>query len=160
VATLKENGRRVLEVLREVKALAREYYLLTGRPLGITGEVAEFEAARILGIQLSPTRRKGYDAVRVMVGGEARLQIKGRCFPSDSKKTQRLGGIKLDCEWDAVLMVILDPDFDAREIWEAERTQIELALSKPGSLSRNVRGALAVSQFKRIGRRLWERKDG
>jgi hypothetical protein len=156
---MKETGRRVLEILREAKALAKEYHQLTGRPLGITGEVAEFEAARILGIQLSPTRQKGYDAVRVTADGETRLQIKGRCFPSDSKKTQRLGSIKLDCEWEAVLMVILDPDFDAREIWEAERTQIQLALSRPGSISRNVRGALAVSQFKSIGQRLWKRDE-
>lgn len=30
----------------EVKALAKEYYTLTGKPLGITGEVGEVEAAR------------------------------------------------------------------------------------------------------------------
>ena len=135
----------MFEVLREAKALAREYYQLTGRPLGITGEVAEFEAARILGVELSPTRQKGYDAVRVTPEGETRLQIKGRCFSADSTKSQRLGSIKLDCEWDAVLMVLLDTDFDAREIWEADRTQIKLALARPGSVSRNVRGALAVS---------------
>ncbi len=32
---------RVIRILREAKRLAREYYNLTRRPLGVTGEVAE-----------------------------------------------------------------------------------------------------------------------
>ena len=47
---------RVLDILREAKVLARQYYHLTGKPLGITGEVAEYEAARILGIELTLAR--------------------------------------------------------------------------------------------------------
>lgn len=34
-------------ILRDAKVLARRYYHLTGKPLGVTGEVAEYEAARI-----------------------------------------------------------------------------------------------------------------
>ena len=45
---------RLRELIGEVKVLAREYYLLTGRPLGVTGEIAEYEAARILGLKLAP----------------------------------------------------------------------------------------------------------
>ena len=48
------NNERVLEILRDAKALAREYYQLTGKPLGVTGEVAEYEAARLLGVELGP----------------------------------------------------------------------------------------------------------
>jgi hypothetical protein len=55
---------RLLELLGEAKQLAREYYELTAKPLGITGEVAEYEAARLLGVELAPARTAGYDAVR------------------------------------------------------------------------------------------------
>jgi len=55
-----KSDKRVLEILREVKALAQEYHSLTGRPLGITGEVAEYEAARLLKLTLSPVRQSGY----------------------------------------------------------------------------------------------------
>jgi hypothetical protein len=41
-----------MEILRETKKLAQEYRTLTGKPLGITG-VAEYEAARILGVELT-----------------------------------------------------------------------------------------------------------
>lgn len=39
----------VMEILGEAKRLAQQYRSVTGKPLGITGEVAEYEAARILG---------------------------------------------------------------------------------------------------------------
>ena len=48
---------RVLELLRKATELAREYYELTDRPLGITGEVAEFEAVRLVpDLELAPPR--------------------------------------------------------------------------------------------------------
>jgi hypothetical protein len=52
----------VYEILANAKILAQKYYALTGKPLGITGEVAEYEAARILGVKLTQARQSGYDA--------------------------------------------------------------------------------------------------
>src|SRR5450759_1456051 len=46
-----ENEARVREILATVKPLAAEYYRLTGKPLGVTGEVAEDVAAEILGMR-------------------------------------------------------------------------------------------------------------
>jgi hypothetical protein len=43
------NETRVREILATVKPLAAEFYRLTGKPLGVTGEVAEYVAAEILG---------------------------------------------------------------------------------------------------------------
>jgi hypothetical protein len=150
---------QVFELLRQSKTLAREYYRLTGRPLGITGEVAEFEAARILGVELADVRQAGFDAIRRTEDGSVvKLQIKGRCFGLDAKPGQRMGSIQLAKEWDAVLLVLLDLDFEAREIWEADREAITEALTKPGSAARNKRGALGVNCFKRIGELVWKRQ--
>jgi hypothetical protein len=67
---------RVREILATVKPLAAEYYRLTGKPLGVTGEVAEYVAAEILGLKLVEARNVGYDALR----GKERIQIKGRAY--------------------------------------------------------------------------------
>jgi hypothetical protein len=56
-------------------------------------------------------------------------------------------------------MVLLDLEFNATEIWEADRPAITAVLTKPGSVARNKRGAMAVMQFKRIGRLVWRRDD-
>jgi hypothetical protein len=149
---------QVLEILREAKKLAQKYRALTGKPLGITGEVAEYEAARILGIELTPARQSGYDAVEKRDGCVRRLQVKGRCLLSDRKSGQLLGSIDVKKDWDAVLLVLLDENFDALEIHEAQRPAVLDALAAPGSKARNERGALAVSKFKSIGKLRWRRK--
>ena len=75
----------VLKVLRQAKELARRYHELTGKPLGVTGEIAEYEAHQILGVELTEARNAGYDATE----GGRRLQIKGRCILPGSKPGQR-----------------------------------------------------------------------
>ena len=145
---------RLFRLLAQVKKLAREYRALTGRPLGVTGEVAEYEAARLLGLRLCDPRQAGHDAIR-RSGRARRLQIKGRCLLPDGKPGQRMGAIKLDKPWDAALLVLLDEHLDTTAIYEAPRAAIAAALRAPGSRARNERGALGVNKFKSIGRRVW-----
>jgi hypothetical protein len=139
-------------VMTQAKRLAIEYRNLTGRPLGITGEVAEYEAARLLNLELAPVRQDGYDAIRA---DGTKLQIKARCLLEGAKKSQQVGGIKLKYEWDAVLLVILDGNLEPMFIYEADRPAVTEALERPGSKARNERGAMAVSKFKSIGRLIW-----
>jgi len=146
---------RVLKILRQAKRLAREYYNLTRRPLGVTGEVAEYEAVRLLRLKLAPVRQPGFDATRKTSRGVRRFQIKGRRILADSKPGQRMGSIRLKHEWDAVLLVVLNSTFDAVAIYQAERAPIRRALIAPGSKARNERGALSVDKFIAIGKQVW-----
>jgi hypothetical protein len=145
----------VMAILSQAKALAREYYALTGRPLGVTGEVAEFEAVRLLGLKLTPVRTTGYDAIRLADG--RRFQIKGRRLLPGCKPGQRIGKIDVTKEFDAVLLVLMDENFNAYEIYEADRAPVIAALTAPGSRSRNERGALGVAKLQQIGHRVWVR---
>lgn len=147
----------LFRILAEAKSLAIRYSNLTGKPLGITGEVAEFEAARLLGINLANARQAGYDATRERGGRTEALQIKGRCFDAKRMAGQLLGSIRLDHPWDFVLLVLLDKSYEAWAIYEASRSEIELALSVPGSKARSERGALAVSKFISIGKLIWSK---
>jgi hypothetical protein len=148
------NAVRLHKLIGEVKLLAHEYYRLTGRPLGVTAEIAEYEAARILGLNLAPVRQRGYDAIRKTPNGDQLLQVKGRRVPVGGG-SQRVGAINLEREWDAVLLILLDEKFDPTAIYEADRPTVTDALQRPGSKARNERGQLSVSQFKAAGRRIW-----
>ncbi len=150
--------RALLAFLGKAKALAQQYRELTGKPLGITGEIAEYEAARILRLQLAVARNPGFDATEPRNGRGRRLQIKGRCLLDDCKPGQRIGKIDISKKWDAVLLVLLDSRFDATEIYEAGRARVVAALAAPGSRARNERGALGVNKFKQIGKLRWRRK--
>ena len=45
-----ENPRPEKDILAEVRVLVVEYYQLTSKPLGVTGEIGEFEAAEQSGV--------------------------------------------------------------------------------------------------------------
>lgn len=146
----------IQSILAEVKPLAAEYYRLTGRPLGVTGEVAEYVAADLLGLRLAPPRMKGYDAVREVDGAEHRIQIKGRAVAARPKPGQRMGRINVEDDCDSVLLVLLDvASLDPIEMWEAPFDAVVARLMEPGSRARNERGALAVADFKRMATRVW-----
>jgi Family of unknown function (DUF6998) len=138
------------------KAVAKRYRELTGKPLGITGEIGEVQAATLLGLELAGARQAGYDAVDSQ---GRRVQIKSRCVLPDSKPGQRVGGIRFDHEWDVVALILMDEDFEPIEILEATRRKVHRALIQPGSKARNERGALAVSKFKSVGQLVWSRDD-
>ena len=84
------------ELLQHAKHLAQRYRELTGRPLGITGEIAESEAVRLLGLELAPVRSPGYDVIRRHPDGtEQHLQVKGRVLPATHKLSgQRICGTR------------------------------------------------------------------
>lgn len=150
-----QKMKRMLEILNSVRQLAIEYYRETGKPLGITGEMAEFEASQLLGLELCPARQCGYDAQRLNGDGPKRVQIKGRRMMDGAGPGQRIGTIKPTHDWDSVMLVLLNEEYRATAIYEAERAPVLDALSAPGSKARNVRGQLSVSKFKAIGKKIW-----
>jgi len=150
---------RVEEILETVKPLAGEYYRLTGKPLGVTGEVAEYIVAQILGLTLAPAREAGYDAIRTTQNGKERIQIKGRAFGETSKRSQRLGRIKPGAACDKIILVLLDNcTLEPVEMHEAIYERVVEHLMAPGSKARNERGAMSVSAFKRLATPIWPSK--
>ena len=144
-------------ILEVAKQAAIDYYRLTGKPLGITGEIGEYFAAKHLGLELADARTPGFDAY----GRDGRLiQIKSRSIPQGKNLSgQRIGSIRLHHEWDVVVLVLMDKFFEPYAIYEADRKSIEEALIKPGSKARNERGALPASKFISIGTKVWSETE-
>jgi len=150
----------VEKLMAQTRKLAADYRRATGQPLPVTSEIANFDAASLLGLELIQPPPGGYDAVGK--GGERegmRYQIKGRAIFDENKGGQRLGQLKLEQEWDAVLLVLLDEDYEPFEILEAERAEIEEALAESES-KRSKRGAMSVARFRNIARLAWTREEG
>ena len=146
------------KILTEAKRLSRRYKDLSGKPLGITGEVAEFEAARRLGLELADARSPGYDAKKKQADSEVLIQIKGRSYPCSARESgQRIGKMDFKKKWDAVVLVLMDEDFEVREILQASRKQIEaylksLPVSGDGKQTHTQKGALTVPMFRSIAK--------
>lgn len=143
----------IAPLLDAAREAAIAYYRLTGKPLGITGEIGEYEAAKILGLKLAPARTPGYDAIGP---DDRRIQIKARMYPRNKPLGgQRMGSIKRTGDFDTVMLVMLDHAYQPWGIWEAQRDAVCHELDLPGSKSRNERGALAVAKFISIATQLW-----
>ncbi len=142
------------DILADVRALAVEYYQLTGKPLGVTGEIGEFEAAEKMRLELGKARADGYDAIR-LDGTYRLIQIKSRWRPDGLRPHDRVSTIDISKEFDRVMLVLMRGDYEVYEIWEAGRQDVIDRLTAPGSIARNERGQMGVSQFRSIADRVW-----
>lgn len=142
----------VEELLVAAIDLAVKYKKLTGKPLGITGELAEFYAAKLLGLKLMEACSAGYDSI----GSDARrIQIKGRFLADSSRLWQTVGATWLEHDWDSVILVLMDDVFTVKDMWEAYGPEVTSALPASDCKSRNERGSLSIGKSKQIGRRVW-----
>ena len=148
-------------LISQARRLAAEYRRATGKPLGGGSvEIAEADAARLLGLELVKDPSVGYDAVGVGKREGRRYQIKGRVIFDESKSGQRIGQLKQEQEWDAVALVLMDEEYEPYEIYEADRDELEEAMAEGESSKRAKRGAMSVAKFKIISRLVWTREEG
>ena len=151
-----KRQREIRSILRQTKLLAARYYKLTGKPLGVTGEIAEYAAAERLKLTLAAARTAAFDATARNAGRLEYFQIKGRAVDPSDRYRGRVPKIGLGGAFDTVLLVLLDKTtFDAIEIWKATRRKVEKRLTDPGSRARNERGQMSISQFKSIAEKVW-----
>ena len=150
----------VNKLISEARRIAAEYRRTTGKPLGISAEIANHDACTFL--QLEPHDDAiGYDAIGLHGAREGeRFQIKGRAIFDEKKGGQRLGQIKTDQDWDKILLVLMDEEFETTEIYEASRDNILDDLDDAGESNRSKRGAMSVARFKRLAQLVWSRDEG
>ena len=148
------------KLISEARRIAAEYRRVTGKPLGISAEIASHDACTFL--ELEPDEDAvGYDAVGLKGDRKGqRFQVKGRAIFDEQKGGQRLGQIKVDQDWDKILLVLMDEDFETTEIYEASREEILQDLDEVGSSNRQKRGVMSVARFKRIAQLAWSKEEG
>lgn len=145
------------KLVKETRRLCVEWHA-QGKATGMTGEIAAYDASRALDLDLVGDKSKGYTAVGKGPRAGLRILIKGRALFKDQKSRQRLGAMNLEQEWDLLLLVILDPQFEPIEIYEATRLEI-LASLEPGDAG-NRKGPMSVAKFKAIGKLVWNAQEG
>lgn len=129
-----------------------------GKTTGMTGEIAAFDAAKALNLKLCHDNNLGYTAIGQDSRAGLRILVKGRAIFKQQKSRQRLGQLNLDQAWDLLLLVLLNDEFMAQEIYQAERAMIETAL-KPQS-GENRKGAMSVAKFKVLSTLVWTAEQG
>ncbi len=150
----------VNKLISEARRIAAEFRRTTGKPLGISAEIANHDACTFLQLEAQDDA-VGYDAIGLHGSRKGhRFQIKGRAIFDEKKGGQRLGQIKTDQEWDKILLVLMDEEFETTEIYEASREDILNDLDDASTSNRSKRGAMSVARFKRLAQLVWTRDEG
>jgi len=148
------------KLMHETRQLAAKYRLATGTTLPVTGEIARFDVAKALNLELIDDITVGHDAIGLGKRAGIKVLIKGRVIFEDSRSTPRLGQVNPDGRWDNVVMVLFDDDYMPVEMYEATSDDIKLAQkAKDGSPSKK-RTNMSVAQFKIIGKLVWTQEGG
>lgn len=151
---------KVDKLMSEARRIAAEYRRATGNPLGISAEIAQHDACTLLDLAPCNDTSAGYDAIGKGAREGVHIQIKGRAIFDESKGGQRIGQLKVEQEWDSVMLVIMDENFETEAIYEANRDEINEALQESGTGKRSKRGAMSIARFKNISQLVWTRGEG
>lgn len=146
------------KLIAETRRIAKEYRLATGKTLPVTPEIAINDAISILELSPNDENIPGYDAIYEVAGESLKVQIKGRVIFNEKRQGHRLGQIKAEQEWDAIVLVIMNADFMPEEIYMAKRDEIMDVLEE--KRKNNKKGAMTIAQFKLISELLWTEQNG
>lgn len=148
------------KLISEARRIAAEYRRATGKPLGISSEIARHDACTFLGLEPHEDAI-GYDAIGLKGERKDELyQIKGRAIFDDSKGGQRIGHVKIEQNWDKILLVLMNDDFETTQIYEASRQAMLEDLNENNNGSRQKRGAMSVARFKCLAQLVWDKDEG
>jgi hypothetical protein len=148
------------KLITETRRLAAEYKRSTGQSLPVSGEIARHDAARLLDLTLCEPRTGGVDAIGKGTREGQRIQIKSRIMTQDSKSGTRLGQLNTSGDWNTLLLVIMDDEYEPCEIYEAARDDIMDEIDEAADSKRSKRGALSIAKFKNISWLIWSRETG
>ncbi len=144
-------------LMEQARTLAANYRKTTGKTLtGVSGELAVYDAIRLL--KLQPVEDNlPYEAIGSEDAGDLendRIQIKGRTLFSDSKGSPRIGQVKISEQWDSVILVLMNDDYQTFEIYGIDRLSLQENVASKDS-KRGKRGAMTVARFKKIATLIW-----
>ncbi len=144
-------------LIKETRRIASEYRKTTGKTLAVTPEIALHDAISLL--EMTPAEKDdAHDAYLDYDNKQLRVLIKGRAIFDEKLKGQRIGQLKLEQEWDAVVLVIMDDEFMPQEIYLVQRDTFLEQLGEKQSVSK--KGAMTIAKFKLIGELIWTQRDG
>lgn len=130
------------QLIDQIAALAVLYRQRFRKSLGVTAEVGEYKAAKLLNLKLEEGNiNRGFDA---RDDKKKRVQIKTRVYVRKSERT----GLFSKHPFDYALLVLLSDKYEVLKIYKAERKRILKEIQK----QRYSKPSLSIGKFTAIGK--------
>ncbi len=144
-------------LMAQTRKLASDYYHATKQILPVSGELAKYDAMRLLNLKEIDTPRMGVDAIDA---NNINILIKSRVIFDETKSGQRIGQLNSDGYWEAVVLVLFDKSYEPLSIYRSSREEIESSIDRSQESNRSKRGIMSVARFKSISELVWPSSDG
>ncbi len=148
------------KLMSEARKIAADYRRATGKSLGIGNEIAKNDACNYLNLEPINDNSSSFDALGKGERAGQKVLIKGRAIFDQKKSGARIGQLKVEQEWDLLVLVLMNEDFEAFEIYEISRSEVITELETAAKSNRSKRGAMSISRFKIISHLVWTNEQG
>ena len=128
------------KLVKSIVKVALQYEKITGRKMGITGEVGEIRTCKELSLKLAPPFTKGYDAIGT---DDSRYQIKTRRKSEEKKRRGKVPAFKNE-DFDIAVLTILDENYEIGSICKLEKRELQPFFPK------NKKKRISIRKFQRI----------
>lgn len=142
--------RTIEELLKEIRKLSLEYYNATGRRLGTTGEVCEYEAASKLSYTLQTHGHAGYDALD---SAGKKIQIKG-WWNLRGRPPSKVNYVDPASDFDYFVYVLLGKSMTAEGIWMISKQDL-IALYPNKNPNRTMKKRVTLKRFQNAAEKVW-----
>lgn len=147
------------KLMDETRRIATEYRASTGATLPVSGELAKFDAIRLLGLEPPGVTERAVDALLKIVTEDQKVQIqkvqiKGRVIFNPEKPGYRIGQLNLDADWYWLVLVLMNDKYETTEIYRLQKSRLIQELADKHS-NKKSRGAISVRKFKAIAELCW-----
>jgi len=135
------------QLIASVISLAIEYRQRFNKSLGVTSEVGEYKASKLLNLERAPGNiNEGFDARDAK---RKRVQIKSRIC---HKNTERTGQFSKNFKFDYALLVLMSDNYEVTKIFKAKRQKIQDQIERQSYK----RPSLSISKFESIAELVYQ----
>lgn len=137
------------QLIDNIILLAIRYRERFEKNLGITSEIGEYKASRLLNLTRADGNiNKGFDAVDK---AGKKVQIKSRIFIRKQERTGQFSNF----DFDYAVLVLMSSEYEVLEIWKASRRKIK------GEIERQAykRPSLSINKFKSIALKIYPQSE-
>lgn len=143
------------KLMDETRRLASEYRKSTGSTLPVSAELAKYDAIKLLKLSPLDSQERAVDALWATPEGNKKVQVKGRVIFEPTKSGYRVGQFNLDADWDIIVLVLMNQDYETYRIYRLDRERLLEVIAGVEGGKKNVRGAMSVKKFAAVSQLCW-----
>lgn len=144
------------KLMAKTRQLAAEYRRLTGQVLPVSNELSRHDVMVKLNFTMPKQVESGVDLIGAGSWLNKKIQVKSRVVFQQAKSRPRLGQLNFDGKWELVVLVIMNEDYIAKEMYIAKKEVLLDALKKNITINNKDRNhTISVAKFKVLSELIW-----